>query len=324
MRSAGRSLRNGGRMVLTAALVGAAFAGGRRWRQPAPTGATHPQPGDGAMGTDIHIEYHVQPRPRFGEQWGLQRHPELYRIISDGSDAHRDNLRAIQRHVTSLQAIPVQSDDERSPRWVNGYLPGLDTAALYAFVADRNPALYLEVGSGNSTRVVRRAIEDNGLRTRIVSLDPQPRAVCDDLCDEIIRRPLEDTDLAVFSRLRDGDVCFIDGSHCAFQNSDVTVTFLEVVPRLAPGVLLGIHDIYLPDDYPAEWSDRWYSEQYLLAAHLLGGAAGTRIVFPAWHVAKSEDFAGMMSELWEHPEFEGVERHGNAFWMMTSAPAQLA
>lgn len=54
-------------------------------------------------------------------------------------------------------------------------------------LAAGNPATYLEVGSGNSTRFARRAITVHGLRTRIVSIDPEPRAVVDELCDEVVR-----------------------------------------------------------------------------------------------------------------------------------------
>ena len=270
----------------------------------------------GALQT-IPLQYAVSPRPRYGEAWGLPRHPELFAIVAAGPARHAEMLASITRHLDALRRIPIQSSDEREPRWVNGWLPGLDTAALYAFTVDRAPRTYLEVGSGNSTRAVRRAVEDANLKTRIVSIDPEPRALCDELCDEVIRRPLEDTDLGVFSRLERGDVCFIDNSHCAYQNSDVTVSFLEVLPRLAPGVLVGIHDIFLPDDYPEAWTDRWYNEQYVLSAFLLGGAAGATIAFPAWHVAHDNAHREAMEALWNHPEFEGVERHGNAFWMVT-------
>lgn len=260
----------------------------------------------------------MSPRPRYGEAWGLPRHPELFDIVAAGTAHHARVLASITRHVDALRRIPRESADEREPRWVNGWLPGLDTAALYAFTVERAPATYLEVGSGNSTRAVRRAVDDSRLATRIVSIDPEPRALCDELCDEVVRRPLEDTDLVVFERLRAGDMCFIDNSHCAYQNSDVTVSFLEVLPRIAPGVLIGIHDIFLPDDYPEAWADRWYNEQYLLSAYLLGGGAGASIEFPSWHVTHDPAHSVAMNELWDHPEFEGVERHGNAFWMVTA------
>jgi hypothetical protein len=187
-------------------------------------------------------------------------------------------------------------------------------------VAAGRPALYVEVGSGNSTKFVRRAIRDHGLATRVVSIDPQPRAEVDGLCDEIIRTPLEDADLSVFGRLEAGDVLFVDNSHRCLQNSDVTVVFLEVLPELRPGVLVGWHDIFLPDDYPAWWSDRYYSEQYLLATWLLGGAGRAEIVFPAWYVAQHTDLsAARLAALWSELGLE--ERHGNAFFVRTGAGA---
>ena len=110
-----------------------------------------------------------------------------------------------------------------------------------------------------------------GFETRIVSIDPQPRAEVDELCDRVLRVPLEAADLSVFDELSDGDVLFFDGSHRTFMNSDATVFFLEVLPRLADGVLVGVHDVFLPYDYPRDFADRYYSEQYLLAAHLIAG-----------------------------------------------------
>jgi hypothetical protein len=285
--------------------------------KPIPPGVTPERPGN-PHDARIELRYPVHPRPRFGEQWGEARHPELFALTAAGGAHHADVLASIAAHADDLRRIPVHSDDDRQPRWINGWLPGLDTAALYAFVHDRNPALYLEVGSGNSTRVARRAVEDGGLRTRIVSIDPEPRAICDSLCDEVIRRPLEDIDLAIFARLDRGDVCFIDNSHCAYQNSDVTVSFLEILPRLAPGVLVGIHDIFLPDDYPAAWADRWYNEQYMLAAFLLGGGGRTTIELPAWFVAHDERHQRSLEPIWAGPAFADVERHGNAFWLQTA------
>jgi hypothetical protein len=77
-------------------------------------------------------------------------------------------------------------------------------------------------------------------------LDPEPRAQIDALCDTSIRRRLEDCDLSMFDQLEAGDILFFDGSHRVFTNSDVTVFFLELMPRLKPGVIVHIHDIFLP------------------------------------------------------------------------------
>jgi hypothetical protein len=81
-------------------------------------------------------------------------------------------------------------------------------------------------------------------------------------------------------KIRSGDILFFDGSHRTFTNSDVTVFFLETLPRLPPGVIVHIHDIFLPADYPPEWNKRMFSEQYILAAMLLGKAPAFRTLLP--------------------------------------------
>ncbi len=208
-------------------------------------------------------------------------------------------------------------EEDPEPRWRNPMMAGLDALALCAFLA-KGPATYLEIGSGNSTKFVRRFLSSRGLPTRVLSIDPAPRAECDGLCDEIQRTPFELADLSAFERLAAGDVVFLDGSHRCFMNSDVTVFFLEVLPRLPAGVLVGVHDIYLPDDYPEEWVDRHYSEQYVLAAWLLGAGARAKVLFPAYHVcvdakddprlAAARAASGCPEDLF----------HGCAFWLETS------
>lgn len=265
----------------------------------------------------VHLDYPVRPRPRWG--WGQPAHPALAALIESGRDGYRRVLHELVGLREALARIPVEPPpDTDEPSWASEFLPGLDTAALYGFVALGRPATYLEVGSGASTRVARRATRDAGLATRIVSIDPAPRAAVDGLCDEIERRPLEDTDLARFERLRAGDVVFVDGSHRCFTNSDATVFFLDVLPRLSPGVLVGIHDVYLPYDYPPQWTDRFYSEQYLLAAWLLGGDQ-LDVVFPAAFVSLDAELSRVLEPLWAEPRLTGVTRHGGAFWLRVRA-----
>lgn len=197
---------------------------------------------------------------------------------------------------------------------MNEYISGSDSAALYVFLAAGNPQRYVEVGSGNSTKFARRAIRDHELRTRISSIDPRPRADIDSLADTVIRRPLEDIDLSVITSLSAGDILFIDGSHRCFMNSDVTVTFLEILPRLSSGVRVHIHDIFLPYDYPRGWEDRYYSEQYLLAAYLLGGGRRLRILLPNAFVTADAELGQILAPIWAQPGLEGVERVGCSFW----------
>jgi hypothetical protein len=273
----------------------------------------------GNAGTTIVLEYPVHPVPRQG--WGAaqDRHDPIDRVLSAARSRIGSRVDEIVSLFDHLAAIPATADDEDpGPRWQNSWIPGLDGASLYTFVATRAPRTYLEVGSGNSTKFARRAVDDFRLETRIVSIDPMPRAEIDRICTEVVRDPLENTDLRRFANLEPGDVVFIDNSHCSYMNSDVTVSFLEVLPAIPAGVLIGFHDIFLPLDYPPDWSSRFYNEQYLLAMFLLGGHEGFDVEFPAFWVSLDADLAARFEPLWEQPGPHAAERHGGAFWLSRS------
>jgi GT2 family glycosyltransferase len=259
-------------------------------------------------------EYPVDAKPRFG--WGKPPHPELERIIAEGSGRYRDTLTGFLAYAERFAKISVYSDGDsnaKAPHWVNSWFPGLDAISVYGMLARYNPKTYLEVGSGNSTKFARRSIEDNALRTYILSIDPQPRAEINSICDEIARQPLENADLSIFGRLAEGDALFIDNSHRSFQNSDVTVFFTEVLPRVAPGVIIGVHDIFLPYDYPPHWKERYYNEQYLLACYLLGGG-GYEILLPNSYISRSQKLLDVLNPVWKDPRLKGIEPFGGAFW----------
>lgn len=269
-----------------------------------------------AGGHHITLDYppSAEDAPRYGH--GRPPHRRLEELIRAGSEGYRHILETIAGYADALARIEVSAVDPHEPSWENGMISGLDGATLYALMRDRRPARYLEIGSGNSTKFVARGCRDGGLETRIASIDPHPRAEVDELCDEVIREPLEAAGLSPFSVLEAGDVVFFDGSHRAFMNSDVTVFFLEVLPALPTGVLVGIHDVYLPEDYPADIAGSYYSEQYMLAAYLLGGA-DVEIVLPAWWASSRPELAETLDGLWSRPGLDTVDRHGVSFWLAT-------
>jgi len=159
-------------------------------------------------------------------------------------------------------------------------VPDPRSDSLCALLVHRRPRRYIEIGSGNSTKFARKAIDAFDLETQVISIDPQPRAEMDKLCDQVLRIPAEDLPTSFIEAIGADDMLFIDNSRRAFPNSDVTVFFLEVLPGLPAGTLYGLHDIFLPNDYPTEWLNRHYSEQYMLGAYLLGGGDGDNILFP--------------------------------------------
>lgn len=259
------------------------------------------------------LDFPVTPRPRYDLN---HPHPRLHEIIAERSDAYAQTLTGFLDLEADLLRIPrVASGGAAEPCWRNPYQPVVDAAALYCFVSTSNPRLYLEIGSGYSTSFTRRAISDHRLQTRIVSIDPQPRAEIDAICDSVVRAPLEACDLSVFDELKKGDILFIDSSHRCFMNSDVSVLFLEIIPKLPPGVLVQIHDIFLPYDYPLEWVERYYAEQYLLAAYLLAGFPKCEIVLPNVFVTNDARLRTILAPLWT--AIEAVNPHGFAFWLRT-------
>jgi hypothetical protein len=239
------------------------------------------------------------------------------RLIAARTESYSERLASMLACKDALRTISADEPvDEREPFWNQTWFPALDAICLTGLLVSLNPRRYVEVGSGNSTKFARRAVVDHGLRTEIISIDPHPRAVIDSLCDRVIRKELEQCELDIFSDLGADDLLFIDNSHRSFQNSDVTVFFTEILPLLRSGCHYGIHDIFLPNDYPASWLSRFYNEQYLLMAYLIGGAGGDQIVLPVHFVQRTRELLTILDPIIRDPALGGAPPYGGAFWMV--------
>jgi predicted O-methyltransferase YrrM len=259
------------------------------------------------------LDYKMDMVPRYNEV----PHKGLEKIINSHRDTYQVWLNNILQYK-ELQEIKFEasSADQDEPHWNNQFLPGLDIAMLYTLLREKNPVRYLEIGSGNSTKVARKAIKEGQLRTHITSVDPFPRATIDHLADTVIRKKLEEADVpSLIKELKSGDFLFIDNSHRSFPNSDVTVFFLDILPALEKGVIVQIHDIYLPFDYPQFMCDRFYNEQYLLAVALLSNPQKYRVIAPNYFISQDKDLGKVLEKWWAYPAMRGVERHGGSFWM---------
>jgi hypothetical protein len=245
--------------------------------------------------TAIVTEYPARPRARWG--WGFPPHPELALLLAESAGSYRQLVGRFEALLPTLRRIPSAHEDSGCGFWDNPYFENLDGVALYVLVAERRPATFVEIGSGFSTRMARRAITDAGLKTRLVSIDPHPRVDVEGLCDEVHRVPMQDAPLGLFDALQGNDIVLVDGTHVVHMSSDATIVFTEVLPRLTDGVLVGMDDIFLPWDYPPEWIDRWYSEQYLLAVSLLSGDPTWRAVFASWWASHEASFAPALATL---------------------------
>lgn len=150
---------------------------------------------------------------------------------------------------------------------------GVDALVAYCMVRHFQPRLIIEVGSGFSSLVLGQAAAKNK-NSALICIDPFPKDFLRDRLpglQSLITKKVQDSDLEFFSQLQSGDILFIDSSHTVKIGGDVNYLFLEVLPRLKPGVIVHVHDIFLPFEYRRDWvldEFRFWNEQYLLQAFL--------------------------------------------------------
>jgi len=208
--------------------------------------------------------WHDRPLPR-GVDWDLAAQLEVVRRIAP--------------YAKELADVP-QDMPPGPPRyhWRNNFWSGLDAMAQYGLLREAKPSRVVEIGCGWSSLLMAAALarnEPEGAATTVDQIEPYPRKELLSalpshwtLHEAILQRaPLEP-----FEALGEGDVCFYDGSHVARAGSDVVWFFAEVIPRLAPGVIVHLHDIFWPSDYPDPWifeRGQTWNEQYVLQAFLM-------------------------------------------------------
>jgi hypothetical protein len=224
--------------------------------------------------------------------WETPQYPFDFGLAIDETKCLEFLLRTCEPYKLAYAKFPWASNGHGSFHLNNGWFDSVDAELLYSVIRSTRPQQIFEVGSGFSTRLMRSAIEDGNLETRITSIDPEPRVEINSYADECIREPVEDIKAArIADCLRGGDILFIDSSHTVKTGGDVPYLFLDILPRLKPGVLIHIHDIFLPFDYPEQWVLDWgWNEQYLVHAFLAYNQT-FEILWPArymWEHHRSE------------------------------------
>ena len=181
-------------------------------------------------------------------------------------------LDEIQRYKSCLNNFNDSSCNTVLYSYDNDYFTSPDAEVLYTIVRCFRPKTVLEIGSGYSTKLTRQAILDGQLSTRLVAIDPHPRVEIDQFTDKLYLERVETaSQLDIFYSLKAGDILFIDSSHEIKVGNDVIFLYLNILPILPPGVLIHIHDIFLPYDYPKQWvieNEYGWNEQYLVQALL--------------------------------------------------------
>lgn len=201
-------------------------------------------------------------------------------------EAQVDLLADLARHFAPLSLMPSRSPDRRY--YYDNAMFGFSDAAIYGcLLVHRRPGTVVEIGSGYSSALLLDVRDQFlGGETQCVFIDPNPERLerllrpDADATATVLRQRVQDVPLSVFDELGPGDILFIDSSHVAKGGSDVCYELFEILPRLAPGVAIHIHDIHYPFEYPEAWffgQNRSWNEAYLVRA-LLANSQRYRIL----------------------------------------------
>jgi predicted O-methyltransferase YrrM len=208
----------------------------------------------------------------------------------DFNEAAQLALLAEFTFADELRRISTSKSDPAAFGYHNDAYSYGDAELLYSMIRLKKPRRIIEIGSGQSTLMARLAIEANGKEDSSYN--------CDHICIEpyeapwlekagptIIRKRVEDVDLSLFDKLGENDILFIDSSHVIRPWGDVLREFHDIVPRIRKGVVVHVHDIFTPRDYPESWlriHRRLFNEQYLLESFLAFNASYTVLCAANW------------------------------------------
>lgn len=184
------------------------------------------------------------------------------------------------RYCDELRRFPLHGKAGSGFYYFNGMFAPGDAEILYSVIRHFRPRRMIEIGSGNSTLLAKAALDLNraeGHQAEHICIEPFAAPWLEYLgLTQLIRERVESLDPAFFQQLDENDILFIDSSHVVRTGGDVVLEYLEVVPQLRPGVLVHVHDIFLPFEYPLSWSrdNKWFwTEQYLVQAFLAFNSA---------------------------------------------------
>jgi hypothetical protein len=200
-------------------------------------------------------------------------------------------IEQLSRFAPELDAVPYQQPGTEAPFWFdNGTFTDFDAAALHAILRHLKPKHYTELGCGFSSYISSHALARNaqeGAPCDAVYADREPRLKVEQLLatGRLIRQRVQDLPPELFSRLAAGDVLFIDTSHVLKVQGDVVRELVHILPTLASGVWIHIHDIFSPYDYPVDWVQHKIrlscNEQYGVEC-LLNGGERYRVLLPLY------------------------------------------
>jgi hypothetical protein len=173
---------------------------------------------------------------------------------------------------SEYEALPTAETSDGRFTLANDEFSGTDALAYYCMIRHYQPRRIVEIGGGMSTLLAAEATGQND-SGEIIAVDHRTPELVADLAtvSAVEKQPVEELPASFFDQLEANDILFIDSSHVSRIGGDVNFLLLEVLPRLAPGVVVQVRGVFLPGEYPEDWvrnQRRFWNEQYLLQAFL--------------------------------------------------------
>lgn len=210
--------------------------------------------------SDVEIDF-SRPRPLPGVDWNIAEQLALVASMSHAQELPLDRR-------ARVAGVDLDFDNP-------AFGPG-DAEYWYQLIRLKRPRRIIEIGSGHSTLIARLAVaanehDDPDYECEHICIEPYEMDWLETIGVRVIRERVERVGLEIFADLDDSDILFIDSSHVIRPTGDVVFEYLELLPTLAPGVIVHVHDIFSPRNYPDVWlrhEIRLWNEQYLLEAFL--------------------------------------------------------
>lgn len=189
----------------------------------------------------------------------------------------KKQLKFLEKLTFSDELINLEWDKPKNDNYDfylgNGVFESGDAEFLYQIIRHFKPNKIIEIGSGFSTRIASKALKVNNVcnnaKHEHICIEPYLHPWLEKINITLIKNLVEECDLNIFKELNENDLLFIDSSHIIRPQGDVLFEYLEILPSLKKGVIVHIHDILTPRDYPDRWirqGVKFWNEQYLLEA----------------------------------------------------------
>lgn len=249
---------------------------------------------------------------RLSKERGIPNLPDLSIDKSSMVEFWNKNLNLIQSFN-----FPAKSNQAHRFYTENSAFCIGDSVIYFTMLGVLRPKRVIEIGAGFSSLLLLESLEQHGLKdTQVTLIDPYPEKLLELISERklqrihLIKKPIQDASLHLFSECESGDIVFIDSTHVLKTESDVCFELFNVLPKLNDGVYIHFHDIFWPFDYPESWikEGRSWNEAYALRAFLMNQEKYEIIFF-------NDYFARMHKNLIADTMPSFLENSGGSIWL---------